>query len=102
MPTPAADRTPHRAPKAFAALAGLACAACCLLPALIAAGVVGTGASAIVGWLPALAVALTVLAGATSWRARRAAGSCGSSACGRGGCGCQTVEDPLRITGLRR
>jgi mercuric ion transport protein len=44
MPAPAADPAPRHTPKALASLAGLACLACCLLPALITAGVVGAGA----------------------------------------------------------
>jgi mercuric ion transport protein len=45
--------------------------ACCALPVLITAGVVGTGAGAVVGWLPALAVALAVLVGGTWWLGQR-------------------------------
>ncbi|WP_371476481.1 hypothetical protein [Kitasatospora sp. NBC_00315] len=86
------------------ALAGLACAACCLLPALIAAGVVGTGAGAVVGRLPAIAAALAVLAGATWWLGRRRTErGCGRTACGQGGCDCGSTEDPVQIsTGARR
>lgn len=72
MPDRAADPRPkQRTPKALASLAGLACVACCLLPVLIAAGVVGAGASAVVGWLPALALALAALAVGTWWYSRR-------------------------------
>jgi hypothetical protein len=78
MPAPATDPAPApaRAPKALAALAGLACVACCLLPALIAAGVVGGSAAALVGWLPALAAGLAALAGALWWLQRRRSRSC--------------------------
>ncbi|MFB8128741.1 hypothetical protein [Streptomyces mirabilis] len=96
MPAPAADPAPHRAPKALASLAGLACLACCLLPALITAGVVGAGASAVVGWLPAVALALAALAGATWWFGRRRK-ACGCGTSDQGGCGCKTSADPLRI-----
>lgn len=80
-------------------MAGLACVACCVLPALIAAGVVGAGASAVVGWLPAIAVALAVLAGATWWfgQALRS-GSCKGEAAQDGGCGCRTATDPHEVT----
>ncbi|WP_431682656.1 hypothetical protein [Kitasatospora sp. KL5] len=94
MTNPAADRAP-RSSKVLGGLAGLACAAYCLLPALIAAGAVGAGAGAVVGWLPAVAAALAVGAGATWWLGRRrAARGCGSSACGAGGCGCRKAETP--------
>jgi mercuric ion transport protein len=98
MPDLAADPAPRRTPKALASLAGLACLACCLLPAPITAGVVGAGASAVVGWLPAVALALTALAGAIWWFGRRHT-SCGCGTSDQGGCGCKTSTDPLRITG---
>ncbi len=103
MPDPAADPTTARTPKALGALAALACVACCALPVLITAGVVGAGARAVVGWLPAIAAALAVLAGGTWWVGhRRAARGCGSSACGTGGCGCQKAENPMQITPAAR
>ncbi|MFM9457159.1 hypothetical protein [Streptomyces europaeiscabiei] len=71
MPDPAADPRHQRAPKALGGLAALACVACCALPVLIAAGVVGAGAGAVVGWLPALAVVLAVLAAGTWWLGQR-------------------------------
>ncbi|WP_405009819.1 hypothetical protein [Kitasatospora sp. NBC_01539] len=99
MPDPAADQPTARTPKALGALAALACVACCALPVLITAGVVGAGAGAVVGWLPAIAAALAVLAVGTWWVGRRrAARGCGSTGCGSGGCGCQKTEDPLQIT----
>lgn len=105
MPVPVADPTPRRTPKALASLAGLACVACCLLPVLIAAGVVGAGASAVVGWLPAVALALAALAGATWWLSRRRGGAscgCGGTASGQGGCGCKPAADPLQTTSAGR
>jgi mercuric ion transport protein len=102
MTNPAADRTPRSA-TVLGGLAGLACAACCLLPALIAAGVVGAGAGAAVGLLPAVAAALAVGVGATWWLSRRRAGrGCGSTACDAGGCGCRQAGDPLQITPAAR
>ncbi|MBD9733835.1 hypothetical protein IGX29_18880 [Streptomyces sp. H28] len=69
-------------------MAGLACVACCALPALIAAGVLGAGAAAVVDWLPALAMALAALAAGTWWAGqRRRSCSCTTSASGPG-CGC--------------
>lgn len=58
MPAPAVDPRPHRTPKALGGLAALACVACCALPVLITAGVVGTGAGVVVSWLPAIAVSI--------------------------------------------
>ncbi|WP_316761887.1 hypothetical protein [Streptomyces herbicida] len=100
MPDPAADPRSPRTPKALAGLAGLACLACCLLPVLITAGVVGAGASAVVGWLPALSVALAALAGATRlFGRRRPSCSCRSAATSEHGCGCKADNDPPEITG---
>ncbi|MGW7408620.1 hypothetical protein ACWGI9_33880 [Streptomyces sp. NPDC054833] len=99
MPDPAADPRVRRTPKALAGLAGLACLACCLLPVLMTAGVVGAGASAVVGWLPALALVLAALAGAAWWFGRRRSSrSCGSAATSEHGCGCKADNDPLKIT----
>ncbi|MFE0465561.1 hypothetical protein ACFW1A_40575, partial [Kitasatospora sp. NPDC058965] len=98
MPTPAADEPAARASKALGALAVLACLACCALPVLITAGVVGAGAGAVVGWLPAIAGALAVLAGGTWWAGRRReVRGCGSSSCGAGGCGCATAGAPVQV-----
>ncbi|MET7714741.1 hypothetical protein [Streptomyces sp. NPDC005407] len=104
MPDPAAETRPHRTPKALAGLAGLACVACCALPVLITAGVIGAGASAFVGWLPAIAIALAALAGAMWWFGQRRAASCSCTpaATNDGGCGCKAGTDPLKITGPAR
>ncbi|WP_328349391.1 hypothetical protein OG800_01750 [Streptomyces sp. NBC_00445] len=100
MPDPAADPRPQKAPRALAGLAALACVACCALPVLITAGVLGAGAGAVVGWLPALAVVLAVLAGGTWWLGqRRHSCSCAPKTAGEGGCGCQASGDPLKIGG---
>ncbi len=89
MPDPAADLRPHRAPKALGGLAALACVACCALPVLIAAGVVGAGAGAVVGWLPGVAVVLAVLAVGTWWLGRRRSScSCGPKRSGEDRCSC--------------
>ncbi|WP_328690161.1 hypothetical protein OHA74_13435 [Streptomyces phaeochromogenes] len=103
MPDPAADPRPQKAPRALAGLAALACVACCALPVLITAGVVGAGAGAVVGWLPALAVVLAVLAGGTWWLGqRRHSCSCAPKTAGEGRCGCQASGDPLKIGGPAR
>ncbi|MFF8481908.1 hypothetical protein [Streptomyces antibioticus] len=100
MPDPAADPRPHRGPKALGGLAALACVACCALPVLITAGVVGAGAGAVVGWLPALAVVLAVLAAGTWWlEQRRSSCSCGPKTAGEAACGCKASGEPLKITG---
>ncbi|MET8516024.1 hypothetical protein [Streptomyces sp. NPDC005077] len=103
MPDPAADPRPHRAPKALGGLAALACVACCALPVLITAGVVGAGAGAVGGWLPALAVVLAVLAAGIWWLGqRRRSCSCAPKTAGEGGCGCQKPADLLKISGAGR
>ncbi len=103
MPDHAADPRPHRAPKALGGLAALACVACCALPVLITAGVVGAGAGAVVGWLPALAVVLAVLAAGTWWLGqRRRSCACAPKTAGEGGCGCKASADPLKISGTSR
>ncbi|MCF2533914.1 hypothetical protein [Yinghuangia soli] len=43
---------PHRAAGRLAWLAGAACVACCALPVLVAAGLLGGGALAVAAWLP--------------------------------------------------
>ncbi|MET7717885.1 hypothetical protein [Streptomyces sp. NPDC005407] len=99
MSDAAADPRPKRTPKALAGLAAPACVACCLLPVLIAADVVGAGAPTVVGRLPALAV----LASGTWWFSqRRRPCSCASSAAEEGACGCKAAADPLEITGAAR
>ncbi|WP_329191848.1 MULTISPECIES: hypothetical protein [unclassified Streptomyces] len=103
MPAPAADHRPQRAPKALGGLAALACVACCALPVLITAGVVGAGAGAVVGWLPALAVVLAVLAAGTWWFGRRRRScSCPPKTANEGGCSCQRPADPLKTSGAGR
>jgi mercuric ion transport protein len=71
MPT-LADRARRILPAGLSSLAGLACAACCAIPLLVAAGVLsGVGWAAVGVWLPGIAVALAALAGGAWWWARR-------------------------------
>lgn len=103
MPDPAADPRPGRAPKALGGLAALACVACCALPVLITAGVVGTGAGVVVGWLPAVAVVLAVLAAGAWWLGqRRRSCACSTKSAGESGCGCKDSAEPLKITSAGR
>ncbi|MEU5722494.1 hypothetical protein [Micromonospora sp. NPDC047738] len=88
MPTPA-NRLRRLLPSGMAALAGAACAACCVLPALLAAGILGgAGWAAVNRFMPAVAVALAVLACLSWWWAsqRRHTTGCagGSCSCGQG------------------
>ncbi|MFF3350654.1 hypothetical protein [Streptomyces sp. NPDC002779] len=55
------------------------------------------------GWLPALAVVLTVLAAGT-WGLgqRRRSPACPPKTAGEGGCGCKTTAAPLKINGAGR
>ncbi|MFA7764588.1 hypothetical protein ACGFNX_15770 [Streptomyces sp. NPDC048723] len=86
-------------------MAALACVACCALPVLITTGVLGAGVAAVVGWLPALAIALAVPSWAT-WRLgqrrRSRQCSCAPRAAGEDGCGCRASTAPVQITGAGR
>ena len=65
-------RSTRRTDNGLAALAGLACVACCALPLLIGAGLLGGGTiAALSGALPVIAVALAVAAAAALWWATR-------------------------------
>ncbi|MEV4509075.1 hypothetical protein AB0K00_08995 [Dactylosporangium sp. NPDC049525] len=91
---PPVDNTPPTQSKVTGGLAALACAACCALPLLIAAGVLtGAGAAILEKTLLAVSAGLAVLALGMWWLHRRrtarlaavAGAGCG---CGGGGCGC--------------
>ncbi len=59
-------------PSGLTGLAGLAGAACCAIPLLLAAGVLGGGTIVLLGQLmPGIALGLAVLAGLAWWRAAR-------------------------------
>jgi hypothetical protein len=92
-------------PTGLAGLAAPACAACCALPVLPAAGVIGgTGAIALTGVMPTVALVLAgmaVVAWGPVWflRRRRQATGCADGT----GCGCQGTRshrpaesDPLQ------
>jgi mercuric ion transport protein len=87
MPT-LVDRARRLLPSSLTGLAGAACAACCVIPLLLAAGVLsGAGWAVAVAWLPGVAVMLAVSAGAAWWWAQRRQhrGGCaggGTCACG--------------------
>jgi mercuric ion transport protein len=69
-------------------LSGLACALCCLIPVLLAAGVVGGAGWAAIGQvLPGVAVVLLALTAAAWWwssRRRVHAADCSGGACSCG------------------
>ncbi|MGW5671179.1 hypothetical protein [Micromonospora sp. NPDC003776] len=84
-----ADRLRRLLPSGMTGLAGAACAGCCVLPPLLAAGVLGgAGWAAVNRFLPGVAVALAVLAGLTWWwtgRRRHTTGCAGRTcSCGQG------------------
>jgi mercuric ion transport protein len=93
--TDATDAPPkHRAAGRLAWLAAVACVACCTLPALVAAGLLGGGALAVAAWLPKIAVILAGAAvavfGWSRWNRSRAAGS--GHGCTGSSCGCGTTD----------
>jgi hypothetical protein len=93
MPPPAVvDNTPPTRSKVTGALAALACAACCALPVLIAAGVLtGAGAAIARNTLIAVAAVLATAALGMWWlhgrRSARAAATA-HSGCADGSCDC--------------
>jgi len=87
------DNAPPIRSKVTAALAALACAACCALPLLITAGIItGVGAAILEQSLLAVAAGLIVIALAMWWLHRRrsarraAAAAAAGASCGCGGC----------------
>ena len=87
---PAVDNAPPTRSKVTAALAAVACAACCALPFLIAAGVL-TGAGAALAeklLLAGTGVLITAAAGMWWLHRRRKAAPAGQSGCASGNCGC--------------
>ncbi|BFU47814.1 hypothetical protein KRMM14A1004_60510 [Krasilnikovia sp. MM14-A1004] len=83
---PVAERVRRVLPSGLTGLAGIACAACCMIPVLIAAGVLsGAGWAAAGAWLPGVAVVLAVTAGGAWWWVSRRRHRVG---CAGGGCAC--------------
>jgi mercuric ion transport protein len=76
-------------PASLGSLAGVACAVCCAIPLLLAAGVLGGTWWAAAGrFMPGVAVGLTALAGlAWWWASRRRTHAAG---CAGGSCSCST------------
>jgi mercuric ion transport protein len=86
MPT-LADRARRLLPSSLTGLAGIACAACCAVPALLTAGVLsGAGWAAAVGWMPGVALALAAAAGGAWWWDSRRRHRVG---CAGGDCACE-------------
>jgi mercuric ion transport protein len=83
------DRVRSILPSSLAGIAGLACAACCVIPLMLGAGfVAGAGWAAVENWLPGVAVGLVLAAAAVWWWAsRRHRSTCG----GDGPCTCGTA-----------
>jgi protein-S-isoprenylcysteine O-methyltransferase Ste14 len=83
-----ADRARRLLPFSMTGLTGMACAACCAIPLLLAAGVLsGAGWAAAGAWMPGIAVVLAALAAAAWWwahRKRHRAGCGGGPACACG------------------
>lgn len=73
-------------PGGLTGLAGAACAACCVIPLLLAAGIVGgAGWTAAGRIMPGIAIVLIAMAVGTWWwatRRRRHASGCDGSSCG--------------------
>ncbi|WP_203830680.1 hypothetical protein [Actinoplanes palleronii] len=81
-----ADRARRLLPSGLTGLAGVACAACCVIPLLLGAGVLSGAGWAVAGsWMPGIAVVLAVTAaGAWWWVSRRRH----RSGCAGDGCAC--------------
>jgi mercuric ion transport protein len=75
-------------------LAGTACLACCAIPLLLAAGVLGGAGWVIAGqWMPGVAVSLVALATLAWWRTARRRGHRGDCA-SSGNCACRPDLSP--------
>ncbi|MFE9688654.1 hypothetical protein [Micromonospora sp. NPDC005806] len=93
MSTPT-NRLRRTLPSGMTGLAGAACAACCVLPPLLAAGVLGgAGWAAVNRFLPGIAVALAVLAGLSWWWASKRRHATG---CAGGNCSCEQGDQRER------
>jgi mercuric ion transport protein len=80
---------PRRVSAVLTGLAGTACAACCAIPLLLTAGVLGGAGWAVAGqWMPGIALALVALATLAWWRTTRHRAH-RSGCAGVGNCSCQ-------------
>jgi hypothetical protein len=91
-PPPVVDNAPPTRSKVTGALAALACAACCALPVLIAAGILtGAGAAVARNMLIAVAAVLATAALGMWWLHRRRSAQtaiAARSGCADGNCDC--------------
>ncbi len=79
-------------PGSLSGLTGLACALCCAIPLLLAAGILGGAGWAWFGQiLPGVTVALAALTGLAFWRMRRRPAH--STGCAGGACYCSRPPD---------
>ncbi len=94
-------KTVSKSGTGLASLAGIACLACCALPALIAGGVLSGGvATFLTDRMPVIAIALAVLAALAFGLAarRKAIGPAGcAGSCGRSGVdtACECTRTPV-------
>lgn len=87
-------------PSGLTGLAGVACAACCLLPLLLAAGLIGgAGWAAVTRMMPGVAVGLAVAACAAWWWAarRRHQAGCAGRDCACAGRSVQQTPEEISI-----
>lgn len=81
-----AERVRRLLPTGMGGLAGLACALCCAIPILLAAGVLGGAGWATAGRvMPGIAVALATAAGLAYWWTHRVGHD---TSCAGGKCSC--------------
>ncbi|BCJ75223.1 hypothetical protein CS0771_47670 [Catellatospora sp. IY07-71] len=77
-------------PSSLTGLTGLACALCCLIPLLLAAGLLGGAGWAVLGQImPGIALALAAVTGLAWWWAHRRTHTTG---CAGGDCSCSTAR----------
>lgn len=74
-------------PSSLGGLTGLACALCCVIPLLLAAGILGGTTWALLGQiLPGIALGLAALTGLAFWWSRRRRSH--ATGCAGGNCSC--------------
>jgi hypothetical protein len=82
-----ADSLREILPTSLTGLTGLACAACCVIPILLAAGILGGAGWAALGQiLPGIALVLAAITALAWWWARRRRGH--AVGCDDGACSC--------------